>query len=85
MMRIVVFIDYHGYPVRRISNLSNCIYNQSIVLFAVVRGNNIQTVADFEKCGKIVFIGGFTPLRNILPAKLIGKGFKLLSAIAVKC
>lgn len=54
VMGIIIFIDNYRYPVRRIGNLGNCIYNQSVIFFSVVRGYNIQAVTDFKQSGKIV-------------------------------
>lgn len=83
-MGIIIFIDDYRYPVRRIGNLGNCIYNQSVIFFSVVRGYNIQAVTDFKQSGKIIFISSFAPLSDILPAKLVCKCFKLFTALDVK-
>lgn len=55
VVRVVLLVNANGDAVGRVCNLGNGVNDKSVVLFAVVRGNNIQTVADVEQSGEVVF------------------------------
>ena len=84
MVRVVLLVNANGDAVGRVCNLGNGVDDKSVVLFAVVRGNNIQTVADVEQSGEVVFVRGVGVLSHIVLAKLVGKRFKLSGALVVK-
>jgi hypothetical protein len=71
VVRIVILVYSHGNSVWRICNLCNSIYNKTVVFFAVVRGYNIQTVADVEKGVKVVFVSCVALLSKILHTKFL--------------
>ena len=54
MMGIIFLIDSNRYSVGARRNLRNRIYDKSVVLFAVVTGNNIKPVTYFEKRRKLL-------------------------------
>ena len=77
MMRIVLLAYGYRYAVRRVCYLRYGIYYKSVVLFAVVRGYYIKSVAYIEKRGKIVFVSLFAVAGDIVAAKLVRQLFKL--------
>ena len=49
MVRIILFVDSNGDAVGRIGNLRDGVDNQAVVFFAIVGGNDIEPVSDFEE------------------------------------
>ena len=72
MMGIVILVDGNCDPVRRIGDLCDGIDDQSVVLLAVIGGNNIESVSDLEQCSKIVLIRGLVVLSQIVLAEFVG-------------
>ena len=58
MMGVILLVDADCNSVRSIGYLSNGVDNETVVLFAVVGGDNIQAVADVEQRCHIVLVGG---------------------------
>lgn len=76
-MRVVLLIDTDGDTVRRIGDLRNRVDDQAVIFFAVTRSNDIKSVTDIEERRQIVFVGGFTVLRNIFFCQLFGERVEL--------
>ena len=52
---IISFVHVHCDPVRIITHLCYRVDYETIVLFSVITRNDIQTISDLEKCGRIQF------------------------------
>ena len=78
VVRVVGFVDIHSYTVRRVGKLCYRVDNQTVVLLSVVGCNHIQTVSDTEKSGKIILVGSFRRLGDILLAELVSHCLKLI-------
>ena len=55
MVGIILLIDGHSDAIGGIGHLRDGIDDETVVLLSVVGGNHIETVADIEEGGKIVF------------------------------
>ena len=75
MMRVIIFIDGYGNTVRRICHLCHRIDNQSVVLLSIIRGDNIEAIANLKECGQIILIGSLIMLCQIILAELVGQSF----------
>jgi hypothetical protein len=56
---IVLFVDGNRYAHGRVGKLGNGVNNETVILFAIVAGDNVKTVADAEKCFWIVIVHFF--------------------------
>ena len=81
MMGIIFLVDGDGDAVGGVCHLGYGVDDESVVLFAVVRGHYVQTVADVEKGGQIVLVGSFILLCQIFAAQLVRKGLELGAAL----
>ena len=71
MMGVVCLVDIYCYTIRIIGQLSNCIYDKSVVAFSVIGGHYIETIADAEKGGHVVFVCKIIIFCNIFLAEFI--------------
>ena len=85
MVRIISLVDVYCDTVRSICKLGYSVDNQSVILFAVIGGNNIKTVSDAEKCCHIIFICQLIILGNIFLAKLSCHSFQLIHIFLIYC
>ena len=85
VVRVVFFVDRYADAVGGARELGDGIYDQAVVLFAIVGGDDVKTVADLEKSREIVLVGGGIVGREILARKLLGKGVELRSALVREC
>ena len=83
-MRIVLLVDADRDAVGRVGDLCDGVDDQTVVLLAVVGGDDIQTVADVEQRGHVVLVSGLVVLREIVLAQLVGELLKLLAALFVE-
>ena len=56
VVRVIGFVDVNCYTVRIIGQLSNSIYDQSVVTFSIVGGYNIETVSNTVKVQTYSFL-----------------------------
>ena len=55
---IISFVHVHCDPVRIITHLCYRVDYETIVLFSVITRNDIKTISDLEKCGRIQAVLG---------------------------
>ena len=84
MVRIVLLVDADRDAVGRVGDLCDGVDDQTVVLLAVVGGDDIQTVADVEQRGHVILVGGLVMLREVVLAQLVGELLKLFAALFVE-
>ena len=83
-MRVVFFVDRYGNTVWRARDLRHGIDNKTVVLFAVIRSDDIQPVTEIEESRQIVFVRGFILPCQILTAQLLRKSIDLFNAFFIR-
>ena len=63
MMGVVFFIDIDSHPVWLIGELDHSIDDEAVILFSVVGGNDIKTVADTEQSRRDLLFVSTSPAR----------------------
>ena len=84
VVRIVGFVDGNGNAIGGVGDLRNRVDDETVVLLAVVGGNDVETVADIEECAEIVFIGSLVAAFQIFAAELVDESVDLFLGVIVQ-
>ena len=71
MMRIICLVDIYSHTIRIVRQLSNCIYNKTVVFSSIVGGNYIKAITDAEKRSHVIFVCKSIIFCNIFFAEFI--------------
>ena len=82
MVGIVFLVDVDSHAIRLISELDHGVDDETVVLLAVVGGNDIEAVADAEESGGIYFFLHLTGAGDILFAELVCHCFQLVFVLS---
>ena len=84
-MRVVFLVDGHRQTVGGVGDLRDRVDDQTVVLLAIIRGDDVKPVADVEQRAHVVLVCGFVALCEVLAAQLVSHSGELLAALGIEC
>ena len=81
MVRVVLLVYHDGDAVGRVRDLRDGVDDKSVVAAAVVRGDDVEAVADVEQRGHVVFVDAVGVGGDVTGAQLVGERVQLRHAL----